>query len=107
MELLKRKKIAREIIEKGMQKEFEKALSDADKILQDWKNNRTDNQSAYYSLYKQIDGFDKHIAIRYERITRPRLLLIIIGQLRDGIISENELEDLPEVLQLRLKSFID
>jgi len=97
MELSKKdKKTAREIIEAGLQKEFAKGLFDADAILDKWKNKSTTNQEAYHSLYKQIIGFDKHIARRYDDMKGSTYLFIIAAQLRDGIISENGLNEFSE-----------
>ncbi len=101
MELSKKdKKTAREIIEAGLQKEFAKGLFDADTILTEWKNKAIDNREAYYSLYKQIASFDKHIARRYDDMKGSTYLFIIAAQLSDGIISENDLNEFsPEVKQ--------
>lgn len=94
MELSKKdKKTAREIIEAGLQKEFAKGLFDADTILTEWKSKATGNREAYHSLYKQITGFDKHIARRYDGMTGSKYLFIIAAQLYDGIISENDLDE--------------
>jgi hypothetical protein len=109
MELTKsQKKTAREIIEKGLQKEFEKGLSDADKILTDWKNNPTPNNAdSYHALFKSIHDFDKKIASRYDGMTGSSYLLVIIGQLRDGFITDKVLEGFPEELQQILKTFME
>lgn len=97
MELSKKdKKTAREIIEAGLQKEFAKGLFDADTILTEWKNKAIDNREAYYSLYKQITGFDKHIARRNDDMKGSTYLFIIAAQLSDGIISENDLDEFSE-----------
>ena len=109
MELTKsQKKTAREIIEKGLQKEFAKGLSDADQILTDWKNNPTsNNKDSYQALFKSVDDFDEHIALRYDGMTGSSYLLVIIGQLRDGFITDKDLKDFPEELQQKIKAFID
>ncbi len=101
MELSKKdKKTAREIIEAGLQKEFAKGLFDADTILTEWKNKAIDNREAYYSLYKQIASFDKHIARRYDDMKGSTYLFIIAAQLSEGIISESDLNEFsPEVKQ--------
>jgi len=92
MELSKAdKKTAREIIEKGLQQEFAKCLFAADTILDEWKNQVTQNRDAYHKLYKRIISFDKHLAQRYDRITGSNYLFIIAGQLNDGVILENDL----------------
>jgi len=108
MELSKReKKLAREIIEAGLQKEFTKGLLDADKILNDWKIKGLDNRNAYHNLYKHIIDFDKHIARRYDGMTGSRYLLVIIAQLQDGLISESDLENFSEEVKLALKRSIE
>ena len=104
MELSKKdKKTAREIIEVGLQKEFAKGLFDADTILTEWKNESINNREAYHSLYKQLTGFDKHIARRYDNMKGSTYLFIVAAQLRDGIISENDLIDFSEEARLTVK----
>ena len=94
MELSKKdKKAAREVIEKGLQKEFARGLNDADTILQGWKNNQTDNRATYHRLYEMIVKFDKHIARRYNGMTGSRYLFIVAAQLADEVISLHELKD--------------
>ncbi len=63
MELSKKdKKVAREIIEKGLQKELENGLLMAEKVLAKWKENVLNNREAYLDLYGKITKLDKHIA---------------------------------------------
>jgi len=108
MELSKgEKKIAREIIEIGLQKEFAKALLDLDAIMNDWKSEQLGNQDAWHRLYKKIITFDKYIARRYDGMTGSNYLLVIIGQLRDGLILESDLENLSEEVRQVLKQFIE
>jgi hypothetical protein len=94
----KDKKTSREIIETGLQKEYSKGLSDADSILSQWKAKTLNNREAYHSLFRQISVFDKHLARRYDGMTGSTYLFLIAGQLLDGIISENDLNQFsPEV----------
>ena len=44
------KKIAREIIDKGLQKEVANNLLIADNILTDWKNSTKNNMDTYHSF---------------------------------------------------------
>ena len=104
MELSKQeKKVAREIIETGLQKEFAKGLFDADTILNQWKNKSTDNRDAYHLLFKKITDFDKHIARRYDGMTGSKYLFVIAAQFRDGIISESDLEKCSERVKQAVK----
>ncbi len=93
------KKIAREIIEKGLQVEFAKALYDADTVLQNWKSKETDNRTAYHKLYKTVKDNDKHIARRYDGMTGSRYIDTIAAQLADGIISNDDLKEFTEETQ--------
>ena len=100
MDLSKKdKKVAREIIDKGLQWELESGLTKADAILQSWKSKAKDNKDTYYQLYKHIVNFDKHIARRYDGITGSRYLITITGQMLDNVIHEEDLVDFSEEVQ--------
>ncbi len=108
MELSKKdKKTAREIIESGLQKELAKELFDVDTILTGWKTKSKNDRDAYHSLYKHIIDFDKHIARRYDGMTGSKYLFIIAAQLRDGVISENDLSDLSNEVRQAIKMIAD
>jgi hypothetical protein len=106
VELTKKdKKVARQIIEKGLQKEFEKGLHDADSILSEWKEKAKDNRESYHALYKTITDFDKHIARRYDGMSGSNYLLTIAAQLRDGVIAETDLTELSEDARQTILNF--
>jgi uncharacterized protein involved in tolerance to divalent cations len=92
----KDKKVAREIIEKGLHKEFAKGLFDADSVLHDWKNNVRDNRESYHLLFKTIKEFDKLIAARYDGMTGSKYIFVIAGQLLDGFITEEDIAGFSE-----------
>ena len=103
MELSKKdKKVAREIIDKGLQREFEDGLNKADSILQSWKTEVKDNKDTYYQLYEHIKNFDKHIAGRYDGIRGSSYLLTITGQMIDNVIHDEDLIDFSEEVRLYL-----
>ncbi|MCU0443529.1 MAG: hypothetical protein MUE85_01330 [Microscillaceae bacterium] len=94
------KKIAREIIEKGLQAEFANGLEMALQVLKDWQAGKMPNREAYHTLYKSIIGFDKHIAQRYDRMSGSDYFWLIEAQLIDGLIQEADLQGFaPEVRQ--------
>ncbi len=108
MELSKTdKKIARQIIEKGLQNEFAKSLSDADTILDLWKCKSINNRDAYQKLYKHIADFDKHIAGLYDRMTGSNYIFIIAAQLNNAVISEEDIIELSENTQQSIKLIAD
>jgi len=94
MELSKKeKKIARGLIEDGFQKEFAKGLFEMDAIIEGWKNKSTDSRDAYHALYRQITMFDKRITRRYDGMRGSDYLFILAAQLKEGFISEEQLND--------------
>jgi len=104
MELSKsEKKIVREIIEIGLQREFVEGLTNADSILDKWKSRSTDNRESYHLLYKHITKFDKHIARRYDNMTGSSYLFVLAGQYADNVIAESDLEKLPDKIIQAIK----
>ncbi|MFM9839437.1 MAG: hypothetical protein ACKVOQ_14305 [Cyclobacteriaceae bacterium] len=100
MDLSKKdKKIARQIIEKGLQQEFANGLNSFDSILNHWKEQKKDNRDSYHLLYKSLTDFDKHIARRYDRMTGSSYLFIIAGQLSDSVITEHDIMELSQEAQ--------
>lgn len=99
MELPKKdKKVAREVIEKGLQIEFLNGLNKAKEVIQNWEKNKMENREAYHLLFSTIYDFDKHIANRYDGMTGSKYFHTVVEQLADGIITEDDLSDFsPEV----------
>ncbi|MFO7999639.1 MAG: hypothetical protein R6U46_00235 [Marinilabilia sp.] len=90
------KKAAREIIDKGLQRDYQKGLEKVENILGKWRSGKMDNQEAYLAMYKAISKHDKYLARRYDNITGSRYLLTIYGLYVDKVISEEELDPLGE-----------
>ncbi len=100
------KKIARGIIEKGLQREFEKGIRTIDKIINDWKINKIDNRDAYHKIYRSVVNYDKHIGRRYDDIRGSTYLMIIIRQLLDKVISIDEISEFNEDVKDYIKKAI-
>jgi hypothetical protein len=90
------KKIARNLIESGLMKEYEKGISMIDEIILKWKNNQLGNREAYLKIYEKLDKFDKHISHRYDRMSGSSYMYILAHQLADGLISVDDLDELDE-----------
>jgi hypothetical protein len=99
----KDKKSAREIIEKGLQKEYTKGLFQFDSIINKWKDNILNNREAYLQLCKELINYDKHIARRYDDMKGSKYLFIIAAQLMDNIISENDLGNFSDETKQAIK----
>jgi hypothetical protein len=89
----KEKKIARQLIEKGLQIEFEQGIRKLKFIIDEWQKKGGGNQETYHSLYKTITVFDKHIGRRYDKITGSNYIYIIAGQVADDIIDVDDLSE--------------
>jgi hypothetical protein len=85
------RKLARQVIEIGLQIEFANGLKLAEKVVQNWQNNQEDNREAYYALYQTVIDFDKHIARRYDNMSGSTYIWVVIDQLRDNLITEEDL----------------
>jgi len=101
------KKIAREIIDKGLIAEFEKGLSTFDMTLNDWKSNKKGTKEAYYELFEKLKRFDKLIEQRYDNMSGSRYLITVIEIVRDGFVKIQETEKFESKTKEIIKSFID
>lgn len=108
MELTKKdKKAARELIEIGLQRDFEDGLVKIEKILCNWRNKSLDNREAYHTVFKQVDQFNDYIASRYDNITGSHYLTTVVCLMMDKVVTENDLDDFSEEVQLYIKSVIN
>ena len=96
------KRISMQIIETGLQREYEAGIKKLDKIISGWKCKEMDNCDAYMKLHKSLTTYDKHIARRYNRMSGSRYLHIIAAQLADEVITVEELNDFPEDIRQKI-----
>lgn len=88
------KKIARTVMDKGLENHYHKGLKEAESIILNWQNGAFNNQKeAYMELYKCIEKNDKHIAWLYNDKGGSRWVEVMVGQLADGVISISDLKD--------------
>jgi hypothetical protein len=93
-ELTKReKKIARELMEKGLREEFKRGMLSFDAILQQWKSEDSDIKESYYKIFSAVKDFDKQIARRYDGIRGSDYDLVIVGQLMDELYDISEIDE--------------
>lgn len=94
----KDKKIARQLMDKGLLIEFEQGLKQFDAILQEWKAWNIETKETYYQIFSAVKDFDKHIARRYDGIGGSRYLETVIAQLADDLYDISEVDSFsPEV----------
>ena len=85
------KRIARQVIEIGLVREFETGIGNIDRIIQQWKGEKLETKETYYQIYDSLKKFDKHIARRYDGMTGSGYLFIMAGQLADKAITIDDL----------------
>src|ERR1700744_5453408 len=89
----KDKKVARQLIDKGLLIEFTQGLNNFSEILEDWKNGKVETKDTYHKLFRAIKNFDKHVALRYDGIGGSRYLETVIAQLVDGLYDISEADN--------------
>ncbi len=96
------KKVVREVIEKGLQKEFAIGLIHIGEIVKEWEKSGSDNREAYLKLYQAVMDYDKHIGHRYDDMGGSKYLYVIAAQLADEVISPDDLDLLSEEARTRI-----
>ncbi len=104
-ELSKRdKKIARACIDKGLEAQFREALEELEGIITDWRAGKfAGHKEAYHRLYKTLEKKDRMISVRYDGLTGSRWLITVVGILRDGYISENDIKYFSDETKSRIR----
>jgi hypothetical protein len=107
-ELSKReKKIAHELIQKGLLEELKRGMLSFDAILQQWKTEQGDIQEHYYKIYSAVKDFDKQIAWRYDRISGSMYLDVITWQLIDKLYDVAELDEFQPEIKDKVLSMVN
>lgn len=96
------KKIARQVIEKGLQKEYIDGIIKLDNVISKWKVNVLTNRDAWFELCKKLTKHDDHIADRYNNMGGSKYLYVIAGQLADGVISKDDLDDFDDEVRNKI-----
>jgi len=87
------KKIARAIIDKGVEAEFKAGLEQAKAVIAKWETGELNNRDGYHTLYKTIKEQDKRISKRYDGLTGSHYLTTVAAILFDGQITEEDIKD--------------
>jgi hypothetical protein len=101
------KKVARELIEKGLETEFEEGLSEFADIIADWQSGKTSIKDSYYGLFKSVAEFDKHIGRRYDRMTGSNYFWIVLQLFVDKKIPLSEMDRFAPDVQMRFRFLMD
>jgi hypothetical protein len=101
------KKVARELIEKGLLTEFEEGLAEFAGIISDWQSGKTPVKDSYYGLFKSVAELDKHIGRRYDRVTGSNYFWIVFQLFVDKKIPLSEMERFSQDVQVRYRFLMD
>lgn len=82
----------RSLIDKGIEKEYQNSNELIYKILTEWKKGNMDNKTTYMKVYDLVRKNDKHISQWYDRLTGSNYGMTLLFQLRNNIISEEDLD---------------
>ncbi len=93
------KKIARVVMDKGIDNHYINALKDVESILLKWHNGVfKDSREAYMNMFNCVQRNDNNIAEIYNDKGGSRWVEVMALQLADGVISTDDLNDFdPEV----------
>lgn len=87
------KKIARKVMDKGIENHYVIGLTSAEEIIKDWRNNSISIKDAYMKLVQSIEKIDEDIAFRYNNKGGSRWVDVMAGQLADGVITIDDLNE--------------
>ena len=101
------KKIARELIDLGLQREC-KALTDKIKKFTNSSEWETGNpHENYLKLYKKVSSFNKRLAERYDNLGGSHYFMTVWGLYYDGVLTTDDISRFDSKVQnelLKLKS---
>ena len=90
------KKIVRQVIETGLQRDFESCILDIDQIIQRWKSKKLDNREAYHEIFGKMKKNDNYIARMYNDLRGSTYMMVLQGLLANKTITEADLSGFSE-----------
>jgi hypothetical protein len=91
------KKIARIVMDKGLENHYMKGLYDAESILQKWRSSKFENtREAYMKLFRSVKKNDENITRIYNDKGASRWVEVMADQLNEGVITFEDLKDFDE-----------
>jgi hypothetical protein len=90
----KDKQLIRELMDLGLQREFEMGIGQVEKIIDEWKTNKEDRRATYHAIHDAISQHRKHLAYRYDGLGGSKFVPLVGELVADNIITEADLEPL-------------
>ncbi|MBP6793968.1 MAG: hypothetical protein KA143_02890 [Saprospiraceae bacterium] len=96
------KKIARALIDKGLEVAYEAALSETYDILKNWKSQKLDDRTAYMELYKVLNSHDHGIARRYNGLGGSRYFSTVLSLFLEEVLDQKDIEGFSDEVKNKL-----
>ena len=85
------KKIARELIQLGLQRECKSFTTEIAKLTGSSEWEAGDPHELYLELYKKVSSFNKHIAHRYDGLTGSRYFSTVFALFYDEVLTMEDI----------------
>src|SRR6185312_412346 len=102
----KEKKRAREIFSISIEREFETALQNSEKIIVKEKNNIATSREIFHETRTYLNNFLKHLELRYDDLRSHDYLITLSEILKEGYVKEEELQDFSDEAKENIKRYI-
>lgn len=100
------KKKVRELIEKGLARDYLAGVKSVKKVCDSFVEGKSNPKEYYHKLYSTITAKDKDIGRRYDYLTGSKYSTRLLMLLREGVLSEEDLQELDDELKEKLLSLM-
>jgi hypothetical protein len=100
------KKTVRELIERGLNRDFIDGIISIKKICDTYIDGKSDPREYYHKLFSVLRSKDKDIARRYDGIKGSQYLLRLGNLFSDGVLTQDDLKDIDEKLKMKLEPYM-
>jgi hypothetical protein len=100
------KKLARELMDKGLEAEFEAGIKEAEAVIAKWKNKELTNREAYHAIHGSMRDHRKHLALRYDGVTGSHYLETVSYILADGFLTADDIAGFSDENRAYLKRYL-
>jgi len=90
------KKIVRQVIETGLQRDIQSSIRNIDDIIQQWKSKKLSNLDAYHKIFRKVKENDKYITRMYGDLRGSTYMMTLQGLLANKTLSEDDLNGFSE-----------
>ena len=100
------KKIARNVMDKGIEQHYNLGLKEIEKILQKWRDGESGAKDSYMmKLFEKLNRIDKNISRIYDGKGGSRWVEVMAGQYADGVIGESDLDEFEDEVKQMIISY--